>query len=305
GALGKGVRLAILETRSLRFAYPDGTEALRGVDLVVEEGSFLAVLGPNGSGKTTLFHHLNGLLRPSSGEVLLRGESLAKLSPLVVHSTVGLVFQDPESQLFAPTVAEDVAFGPRNLNLPRAEVQRRVEEALERLGIASVAHKRVHSLSFGQKKRAAIAGVLAMRPAVMILDEPTAGLDPVGAEQLMDLLAALNRSLGMTILLGTHDVDVVPAYAGDVVVLKQGEVLASGPPRAVFSRPDVVESARLRLPYVAQLVQAVRQRRGEAQAELPLTVPEAVEELVSLLSSAAIGPESERRDRPTVAPSSW
>ncbi|MBI3946172.1 MAG: ATP-binding cassette domain-containing protein [Armatimonadetes bacterium] len=271
--------MAVLETCALRFRYPDGTEALRGVDLSVAAGCFLALLGPNGSGKTTLFHHFSGLLRPTSGLVLLNGRDLAACTAAEVHSTVGLVFQDPDSQLFAPTVAEDVAFGPRNLGLAEEEVGARVARSLERVGIPHLARKAVHGLSYGQKKRAAIAGILAMQPAVMILDEPTAGLDPVGADHLMALLAELNRTLGMTILLGTHDVDVVPAYAGQVVVLKDGELLASGPPRAVFSRPEVIESARLRLPYVAQLVQALRAERGEADGALPLTVAEALAEL--------------------------
>ena len=283
--------MAILETRGLCFSYPDGTRALRGVDVRVPAGGFVALLGPNGSGKTTLFHHLNGLLHPTEGEVRLKGRSLKEIPVTEVHRTIGLVFQDPDSQLFAPTVADDVAFGPRNLGVPEPEVQERVQDALRLVSILPLAGKVVHGLSYGQKKRAAIAGILAMRPEVMILDEPTAGLDPVGADRVMELLRHLNESLGITVLLGTHDVDIVPAYATQVLVLKEGEILADGSPRQVFAQPEVIESARLRLPYVAQLVQGLRRDRGEAEGALPLTVAEAHAEISRMLHTAAADAE--------------
>lgn len=202
---------AVLEAHRLEFDY-DGIQALRGLSLGMRKGRRLALLGVNGSGKTTLLQHLNGILRPKRGEVRLSGKKCGygRQDLLNWRQKVGLVFQNPDDQLFAATVAQDVSFGPMNLGLSEAETRTRVAEALAALDIAELSDRATHSLSFGQKKRAAIAGVLAMRPDVLLLDEPTVGLDPTGAQAL---LAALDkvRAAGATIVLATHDMDL--AYA--------------------------------------------------------------------------------------------
>ena len=176
----------ILEAKDIIYNYPDGTNALRGINLKLEEGKMMSLLGPNGAGKSTLFLHFNGIIEPTSGEILIEGEPLKydKKSLMEARTKVGIVFQNPDDQLFAPTVMEDVAFGPMNMGLPEEEVIKRVKESLEKVGMAGFDTKAPHHLSGGQKKRIAIAGILAMKPKIMVLDEPTSGLDPKGASDI-------------------------------------------------------------------------------------------------------------------------
>ncbi len=178
----------ILETNNLTHTYPDGTKALNGIDIKVNKGEMLALLGPNGSGKTTLFLHFNGILKPSSGKVLLKGESIKynNKSLINVRKTIGIVFQNSDNQIIAPTVLQDVAFGPLNLGLEKEEVIKRVNEALDYVGMSKFKDKAPHYLSGGQKKMVAIAGILSMKPELIVLDEPTAGLDPIAASRLLN-----------------------------------------------------------------------------------------------------------------------
>jgi cobalt/nickel transport system ATP-binding protein len=251
----------ILETRDLYFRYPDGTEVLKGINLKVKKGEMVSILGPNGAGKSTLFLHFNGILRPTKGEVLIKGEPIKydKKSLIEVRKTVGLVFQNPDDQIFAPTVKEDVAFGPLNLGLPKDEVERRVKEALKAVGMEGFENKPPHHLSGGQKKRVAIAGILAMQPEIIVLDEPTSGLDPVGASKIMKLLYDLNKK-GMTIIISTHDVDLVPVYADKVYVMYDGKILKEGTPKEVFSDVETIRKANLRLPRVAHLIEILNKK---------------------------------------------
>ncbi len=246
----------ILKTENLEYCYPDGTMALNGINFEVNKGEMVALLGPNGAGKSTLFLHFNGILRPTKGRVLLKGEPLKydSKSLLNVRKTVGIVFQNSDDQLFAPTVKQDVAFGPLNLGLSDEEVEKRVSEALKLVGMEDYANKPPHHLSGGQKKRVAIAGILAMEPEIMVLDEPTAGLDPLGASQIMKLLYDLNKK-GMTIIISTHDVDLVPVYANRVYVINKGKIIKDGTPKDVFSDVETVRSANLRLPRLAHLIE--------------------------------------------------
>ncbi|XRP97118.1 ATP-binding cassette domain-containing protein [Methanocaldococcus sp. 16A] len=246
----------MIETRDLYFRYPDGTEVLKGINFKVKKGEMVSILGPNGVGKSTLFLHFNGILRPTKGEVLIKGKPIKydKKSLIEVRKTVGLVFQNPDDQIFAPTVKEDVAFGPLNLGLPKDEVERRVREALKAVGMEGFENKPPHHLSGGQKKRVAIAGILAMQPEVIVLDEPTSGLDPVGASKIMKLLYDLNKK-GMTIIISTHDVDLVPVYADKVYVMYDGKILKEGEPKEVFSDVETIRKANLRLPRVAHLIE--------------------------------------------------
>ncbi len=253
----------ILQAKALRYVYPGGHgassngagkrgAALDGVDCEIARGTRLAVLGANGAGKTTLLLHLNGMLRPTGGEVLLDGRpaDYSRKGILDWRQRVGVVFQDPDDQLFAASVQQDVSFGPLNLGLAEAEVRQRVDESLNAMGITELAESPPHALSSGQKKRAAIAGVLAMRPELLVLDEPTAGLDPRGVAQLLDALQSLHAA-GTTIVISTHDVDLAYAWAYAAVILAGGQTVAHGCPTDVMQDETRMHAAHLRVPWVA------------------------------------------------------
>ncbi|WP_455646162.1 ATP-binding cassette domain-containing protein [Methanosphaera sp.] len=267
----------ILETKELIYTYPDGTNALKGIDFKLEEGSMVSLLGHNGAGKSTFFLHFNGIIEPTSGSVEIEGKTLKydKKSLLEARQKVGIVFQNPDDQLFAPTVFEDVAFGPMNMGLPEEEVKQRSMDALEKVGMAHVANKAPHHLSGGQKKRVAIAGILSMQPKVMVLDEPTSGLDPNGASSIMQLLYDLNAE-GMTIIISTHDVDLVPMYSDDIHVIVGGKIIKSGTCKDIFMDENIIEEADLRLPWIGQLFSDLDTQDNITFDEgYPLTVGEA------------------------------
>ena len=251
--------MKIIETNNVTYEYPDGTKALEEVNFNAEEGKIVALLGPNGAGKSTLFLHFNGILRPTKGSLVVDGEKLKyeKKDLLKIRQKVGIVFQNPDDQLFAPTVLEDVAFGPMNMGLSNEDVEQRVKEALTRVGMDGYEKKAPHHLSGGQKKRVAIAGILAMKPKIMVLDEPTSGLDPKGASQILRLLYQLN-SEGMTIVISTHDVDFVPIYASKVYIISHGKIIKEGNPQEVFEDVDTIRGANLRLPRIAHLMEILK-----------------------------------------------
>lgn len=253
-----------------QFRYPDGTAALENIHLEVREGEFCALLGANGSGKTTLLKAMDGLIRDYRGTVLLDGENILKLHPRDIYRKVGLVFQNPDDQLFAHSVAEDVAFGPRNMGFAEEEVERRVAEALAQVEMTADAGRNIHHLSYGQKKRVCIAGLLAMGHGVLLLDEPTAGLDPVGEMRMMEILQRLNAG-GVTIVMATHSVDLVPLFLQQVHILSGGRLLRSGAPAEVFRSAEEMADVRLRLPHVAELFWLL-QRDGVHGGALPLTI---------------------------------
>lgn len=263
----------------IRFTYPGGVVALDGITLRIERGSFLAVMGANGSGKSTLLKHTNGLLLPQSGRVLIDGEPVEKDSFDETCRRVGFVFQDPNDQIFAPTVREDIAYGPANMDLPVDEIKRRVEESAAQVGILELLDRPIHQLSYGQKKRLSIAGVLAMGPECLVLDEPTASLDPMGERKLMRLLHGLNRQ-GLTIVMATHDVDLVPLYAERVCLLRRGRVAVQGRLSQVFLDQELIERCHLRLPRIAYLFDAIPDI-----TDLPLTVGMARRQLEKLMEA--------------------
>ncbi len=234
-----------LRVEDLAFAYPDGHQALYGVDLRVERGERVALLGPNGAGKTTLVLHLNGILTAGRGSVHVAGLPVDRRNLQEVRRRVGIVFQDPDDQLFMPTVGEDVAFGPRNLGLPEGEVQSRVTAALAQVGMTGVADRPPHHLSFGQRRRVAVATVLAMHPEVLVLDEPSSNLDPAGRRELAEVL----ESLAVTVLMVTHDLPYALQLCPRSVVLDGGVVVADGPTRELLADPDLLARHRLELPY--------------------------------------------------------
>jgi cobalt/nickel transport system ATP-binding protein len=274
---------AAIEATGLHFTYDDGTEALQGIDFHVAKGEFIAILGSNGSGKTTLINLLVGLLKTKAGEIRISGKVIGTLSSEELYQQVGLVFQNPNDQLFAATVEEDVAFGPRNLDLPEEEVQKRVMEALSAVSTLSLRSRAIHHLSFGEQKRVSLAGVLAMRPAVLILDEPTAGLDPAGEAQMMQLLKKLNHEEKMTIILATHSVDMLPLFADRIYVLDHGRVLQEGPSEEIFCHQEMIVRAKLRLPYVSRLMYEMKRHDGVPIDGLPLTIGEARARLLELI----------------------
>ena len=279
-----------IDAEAISFAYPDGFQALKNVRFQARRGEFVAMLASNGSGKTTLMKVLLGLLHAQKGTVRINGRLLKEYSQKELYQTVSMVFQNPNDQLFAATVAEDVAFGPRNLGLDKDEVQRRVTQALAAVGASELAQRAVHHLSFGQQKRASIAGVLAMRPSIMILDEPTAGLDPAGEHEMLELLGELNRRQGITIVMATHQVDMLPLFADRIYLLNRGEVLSHGSPAEIFGDEEMIRRAALRLPYISQLLDDLKRLDGVPLGALPLTLNEARRQLVNLIPKEFIFP---------------
>ena len=252
----------------------------------VEKGENMAILGPNGAGKSTLLHHFNGLLMPTSGKVLVLGKEVAVSDLDWVRQKVGLVFQDPDDQLFARTVGQDVAFGPVNLGYPADEVKARVKWALEATEITELEYKSPQNLSTGQKKRAALAGVLAMKPEIIVLDEPMANLDPRTASKVLQLLLQLNKELGLTLIIATHDVDLVPLFADEICILNKGQIVTQGPPQEVFAKTDLIRSMDLRLPRITHLFEILSKRNQLlTDKQFPLTIGEARKEIVELLET--------------------
>lgn len=235
----------IIAIDDLTYAYPDGLQALRGVSLRVLSGEKVALVGPNGAGKSTLMLHLNGILGGPDSPLRIGGLPPTREHLATIRGRVGLVFQNPDDQLFSPTVFEDVAFGPLHLGLPHDEVRRRVEWALERVGMSGAGERPAHHLSVGQKKRVAIATVLSMEPDVLVLDEPTAGLDPRGRRQLIGLL----RELPQTMIVSTHDMRLVAELFPRMVVMDDGMVVADGPTAALLTDGPFLEAHGLESPY--------------------------------------------------------
>ena len=240
----------VLDVQGLAFAYPDGHQALFGVDLHVHRGERVALLGPNGAGKTTLVLHLNGILGVGSGgavrgSVAVSGLPVVKDNLKEIRRRVGIVFQDPDDQLFLGTVRQDVAFGPANLGLKGAELDRRVMDALDRVGMADFADRPPHHLSYGQRRRVAVATVLAMEPEILVLDEPSSNLDPASRRELADIL----RSLDVTVLMVTHDLPYALELCPRSVVLSEGVVVADRPTFDVLTDEALMAAHRLELPW--------------------------------------------------------
>lgn len=236
----------IVEVRNVIFAYPDGTEALRGVSLSVGQGEAVALVGANGAGKSTLLLHLNGYLTPTRGEVIIGGTALTRETAAAVRRTVGMVFQDPDDQLFMPTVAEDVAFGPLNAGLAPDEIERRVTTSLERVGMGHLRNRPPYKLSAGEKRAVAIATVLAMSPEVLVMDEPSSNLDPRGRRRLIDQL----RSFEHARIIATHDLELVVEVCSRVIVMDGGRIVAEGPVKTLLDDETLMLSHGLERPHI-------------------------------------------------------
>lgn len=237
-----------IEIEGLKYKYPDGTLALKDINLAIERGKKVAILGANGSGKSTLLQHLNGLILPQQGSIKIDGVEVEKKNLRKIRKNIGFVFDNPDNQLFATTVFEDVAFGPRNLNIVEDTVITTVEKVLSLIGIDNLKEKQPHNLSLGQKRKAAISGVLAMEPEILIFDEPFSGLDPQSLSQFLDILDTLYK-LGKSLVITTHDVDIAYGWAEEIVIIKDGEVLSHGDISVLEDR-SILDSARLQLPVL-------------------------------------------------------
>lgn len=245
-----------IEVEELSYTYSDGTRALDKVSFSLAEGESLALLGPNGAGKSTLLLHLNGLLR-GQGKVRIGNKEISDESLRWVRSQVGMVFQDPDDQLFMPTLAEDVAFGPANMGLPQEEVDERVQWALQCVGLSALSAKVPHHLSFGQRKRAAFATVLSMRPQVLVLDEPTSNLDPRSRMEMVSLIREQQRK-GTAIITATHDVNLVPLLADRILLLNKS-IVAEGSVHQIMSRRDLMDDLDLEMPILADLFKTLQE----------------------------------------------
>ena len=266
--------MSIIETRDLSFRYDEeGGLALDGVNIAIEEGSFTAVLGHNGSGKSTLAKHLNAILLPSGGTVYVGGMDTREEDKLFsIRETAGMVFQNPDNQIVATIVEEDVAFGCENLGIPSAEIRRRVDEALEAVGMTKYARHQSYALSGGQKQRIAIAGTIAMRRKCIIFDESTAMLDPMGRREVMQIIEKLNREEGITVITITHYMNEA-ALADRIIVMNDGKIIGDGTPSEVFSDPEKMWNAGLDVPQTTELLYKLR----KAGLDVPLDVFDPVE----------------------------
>lgn len=274
----------IILTRDLWHVYEGGDSevaAVRGINLSIRQGEFLAIVGPNGSGKSTLAKHFNGLLVPTRGEVWVDGRQLEGEDTWWARQIVGMVFQNPDNQMVATTVEEDIAFGPENLGVPSEDIGGRIKEALEAVNMEGFEHRAPHHLSGGQKQRVAVAGVLAMHSRVLVLDEPTAMLDPEGRDEVLDTITRLNRDRGITVVLITHFMSEAQR-ADRVLVMDEGRIVVQGTPREVFSQATLLRTHGLDLPQVTQLAENLR-RAGLSIQEALLDVDEMVEALCPLL----------------------
>jgi cobalt/nickel transport system ATP-binding protein len=269
--------------QDVQYCYPDGSVALDGINLQVGRGERAVILGANGAGKSTLLAVMCGVLQPSRGTIRILETKLTRKTTRRLRASVGLVFQEPDNQLFMPTLWEDVAFGPLNMGLPAKEVQSRVEEALEVVGLEDLRDKPPHHLSVGEKKRAAIATVLAMHPKILVLDEPTAHLDPKSRADFIAFLAKLHASDDLTLITATHDVESVPFFADRAYVLDRGHIVGAGTVSEIFANPELLAQARLAPPILTQLFQEVPFiGRDLGHEGLPMTIHDAAKALQRL-----------------------
>lgn len=267
----------IFEAREIQYRYPNGVPAVRGISFHIRRGEKIALVGPNGAGKSTLMLMFNGMIRPDSGTLLFDNVPVSydKAALRVLRKKVGFVLQNPDRQIIAPTVYQDVAFGPTNLGYPEDEVRRVVRESLRYVGLEGLERRPPHQLSGGEKKRVAIAGVLAMDPDVLVFDEPTSGLDPSGSEDIMELLDELNQG-GKTIIISTHDIELAYPWADRAILLLKGRILEEGVPDVAFGNQEHVRMARLSIPILLELYFELAKRGFPLPERKPRTVLDAL-----------------------------
>lgn len=285
----KDTQKTVIEIKDLRFSYDDGEAdntipVLKGVDLCVKKGEFLAILGHNGSGKSTLAKHLNAIFVPDSGSVTVEGMDTSDDSVLYdIRQKVGMVFQNPDNQLVATIVEEDVAFAPENLGIEPDEIRKRVDYALDAVNMTRFAQHAPHMLSGGQKQRIAIAGVLAMKPDILVMDEPTAMLDPVGRQEIMKTVKKLNKEENITVIMITHFMEEA-ALADRIVVMDHGEAVMEGTPKDIFSQVEKVKKIGLDVPQTTELLHCMK-KSGIGIRDDILTIDECVDEIMSVFKA--------------------
>ena len=267
--------MELINVSGVSYVYSDGNSALNNVNITINKGERVAILGPNGAGKSTLFQLFNGLLQPTSGTVTVEGLQVCKKNLPEIRRNVGMVFQDSDDQLFNSTVRQEIAYGLMNMRISGKELEESIAWALDVVGMTGYDSRSPHNLSGGEKKRVALASVLAMRPKVMVLDEPTAALDPRGVSKLIKLLNFINRELGITLIFATHDVDIVPLLADRVYLLSEGEIILGGTTEEVFSHKETLREIDLRLPRVAHLAELLERDGILEMDKLPLTIGQA------------------------------
>jgi len=267
------VHEAVIKVEELSYRYPNKTLALDRVSLEIAKGSRVALLGPNGAGKSTLFLHFNGILKPKEGKVLFEGKEIKYNAKSLeeLRAKVAIVLQNPDDQIFSATVEEDVAFGPMNLGLPLDQVEVRVTEALDQVGLLDQRSKPTQQLSFGQRKRVSLAGAIAMRPEVLVMDEPTAGLDPRMVHELLELADELNHR-GLTVIMSTHDVECAYSWADEVKVLERGRMVYSGTTPGFFSETELVHRVGLTEPLMFEMNRSLSATHGVAEAPHPRNI---------------------------------
>ncbi len=271
----------IFETKDLSFQYPDGTQALKNINLKIQKGKKISFLGVNGSGKSTLFFNFNGVLKPTKGTIVYKGEEVKynHKSLLDLRKNVGIVFQDPENQLFSSSVYQEVSFGAMNLKLSEIEVRNRVDDALKNVGMYEYRDKAVHFLSYGQKKRVSIADILVMQPEIIVFDEPTSSLDPKHSKQIVKIFDELNEK-GMTVILSTHDVELAYSWSDYIVVMKDGEIFREGTPYEIFSDEKLIRECYLEKPLILDMFQFLC---DNSKITLTNKIPRNKEELYRIL----------------------
>lgn len=273
----------ILETKDLSFQYPDGTKALNNINLKIEKGKKISFVGVNGSGKSTVFLNFNGVLKPTKGTVIYKGNEVKynQKSLLELRKNVGIVFQDPENQLFSASVYQEVSFGAMNLKLSDTEVRRRVDEALKNVGMYEYKDKAVHFLSYGQKKRVSIADILVMNPEIIVFDEPTSSLDPKHSKQIVKIFDELNEK-GITVILSTNDVELAYSWSDYIVVMKDGEIVREGTPYEIFSDDKLIQECYLEKPLILEVFDNLR-KSGKINSYV--AIPRNKQELFEIINS--------------------
>jgi cobalt/nickel transport system ATP-binding protein len=270
----------IVLVKDIKFSYPAGVNALKGVSLEIGQGERVAILGPNGSGKSTFILLIAGLLMPNQGEIRVFGELTTSKDFQKFRSRIGLVFQDPDDQLFTPSVIEDIAYGPKNLKLPEVDIKARCEHVLDKMGIQHLRNRPPHRLSFGEKKKVSLATALVLKPELLILDEPTANLDLVSRRGLLETLNELNKE-GTTIIVSTHDVEALPELADRIIVISHGSVAGEGETHKVLQDKALLESSGLEPPAIVDLFNELKAQGLISQ--LPITLAEGKREIVNIL----------------------
>ncbi|MBV4416707.1 energy-coupling factor ABC transporter ATP-binding protein [Clostridium tyrobutyricum] len=269
--------MELINLSNVNYTYVDGNTALKNINMNINPQERIAILGPNGAGKSTLFQLFNGLLTPTSGNITVDGMTVCKENLSKIRQNVGMVFQDSDDQLFNSNVRQEIAYGPMNMGIKGKELDELIKWALNSTKISEYENRSPNTLSGGEKKRVALASVLAMKPKVLVLDEPTAALDPIGVSQLIKLLNSINKDLKITIIFSTHDVDIVPLLADRIFVLNKGEIVLHGSTKEVFSNVDILRKINLRLPRVAHLTEILIKDGFIKSNNLPLTIGQARE----------------------------